>query len=801
MKRVPFRVGALGAMGAIGAATLLAAAQASAATLVRAPYIQSVSPTGAVVVWTTAAAGPAELKHGATPGALTTTVTGPSATQHEVKLSGLQPDSVVCYSVGEPGQVLAGGDATHCFRTAPTAGTKKKLRAWIVGDSGSGDSVQAAVRDAMLGAVGKTRPTLFLHMGDMAYDAGTTAEFTTNFFAMYPTVLAGTALFPTMGNHEGMSSDSGTQTGPYYTAYVLPKGGESGGLPSGTEAYYAYDWGNVHFIVLDSHDSSRSPTGPMLTWLKADLAATKQDFLVAYWHHPPYTKGSHDSDTESQLVEMRENALPILEAAGVDLVLAGHSHIYERSFLIDGAYDTPTVAAGKIKDPGDGKPLGSGPYAKKAGNVAHDGAVYVVAGHGGTGVSGTGGHPVMVKSELANGSCVLDVQGNRLSLFNVRSNGQITDRFTIVKGTGLVVASPDGGETYAPGTTTDIQWATVGTVGMVKLELSLDDGKSWSPIAGPLANTGKHTWTVPATTSDTALVRVVDAANGQVSDESNGVFTIGGPVKVIPSGSVWKYWDDAKDPGAAWATSGFDDAAWKSGPGQLGYGDGDEATVLAETTPARPSQYFRRTVDVAGKVSSASIKVVHDDGVAVFVNGKQVFSKYVNDLAHGAYASMQSADNETSTASVDETAFVPGKNVVAAVVKQAGATSSDVSFDLELTLTEVSQGTGGAGGSGTAGAGGTGTSGGAGSPAQGGAGGKGGSATAGGGAGAQTTGPGGSTGVGTAGSGAAGSGASAAPAASSDDGGGCGCNVGGTSDASLFAVAGALALLSRRRRR
>ena len=94
----------------------------------------------------------------------------------------------------------------------------------------------------------------------------------------------------------------------------------------------------------------------MDTWLKADLEQTTADWLVAYFHHPPYTKGSHDSDREKQLVEMRTYVMPILESGGVDLVLTGHSHIYERSMLMDGAYATPTVAENVILDDGDGDP-------------------------------------------------------------------------------------------------------------------------------------------------------------------------------------------------------------------------------------------------------------------------------------------------------------------------------------------------------------------------------------------------------------------------------------------------------------
>ena len=103
----------------------------------------------------------------------------------------------------------------------------------------------------------------------------------------------------------------------------------------------------------------------MITWVTADLAATDQDWVIAYWHHPPYTKGSHDSDFETELIEMREVFLPVLEQGGVDLVLAGHSHVYERSFLLDQHYgDSTTLTAAMKLDAGSGRPEDTGAYQK-----------------------------------------------------------------------------------------------------------------------------------------------------------------------------------------------------------------------------------------------------------------------------------------------------------------------------------------------------------------------------------------------------------------------------------------------------
>jgi Calcineurin-like phosphoesterase/Purple acid Phosphatase, N-terminal domain len=685
-------------------ATLFAASPALGQSLVRYPYPQRVSTIQATLVWRTDQATDSVVRYGSSPSSLDQTITsGIATTQHEVVLTGLSPATRYYYAVGHGGADLAGADAEHYLETAPTVGTPAKTRMWVVGDSGTGGTKQGQVRDAMIAFSGPDRPQLFLHVGDMAYSDGTTSEFTSNFFAPYADVLRHTVCWPAMGNHEGHSSDSGTQSGPYYDAYVLPTAGEAGGLPSGTEAYYSFDWGNAHFVVLDSHDSDRSPGGSMLTWMQQDLQATDQDWIIAYWHHPPYTKGSHDSDNEGQLIDMRENALPILEAAGVDLVLGGHSHIYERSYLIDGAYDTPTTAAGHVVDGGDGAVLGDGPYQKSSGTVGHEGTVYIVAGHGGTGVSGPADHPIMHFSEVDHGSVVLDLQGNRLGVANVRWDGVVSDRMSLVKGTGLVLGTPDGGESYGAGQMVDIAWATVGTVAEVDLDLSTDAGATWTPIAEAVPNTGSYSWTIPFVETNDGLVRVSSSASPSVEDESNARFIIGTTVTevVVTFGSMWRYDDGGVDHGDAWLDAAFDDAAWAEGPAELGYGDGDESTTLDDAT-VQPSYYFRRSFTLEGTPIDGGLRVVHDDGVAVWINGTPVLNVYADDTSFGAFADSQSSDNELSSAMIGADVLVEGSNVITAMVKQASAGSSDVSFDLELTTTIAlpppPPGTGGGGG-------------------------------------------------------------------------------------------------------
>ncbi len=184
----------------------------------------------------------------------------------------------------------------------------------------------------------------------------------------------------------------------------------------------------------------------MAMWLEDDLMATTQDWIIAYWHHPPYSRGSHDSDVEGQLIDMRANLLPILEAGGVDLVLSGHSRSYERSVLLDGHYgfsstlDPDTM----VLDHGDGDPAGDGPYTKLAvGPASHLGAVYAVAGSSGQ-LNSVVQHPVMVTWLEELGSLVLEVNGPQFEARFLDSTGAVLDHFAIHKPVPGAPACSDG---------------------------------------------------------------------------------------------------------------------------------------------------------------------------------------------------------------------------------------------------------------------------------------------------------------------------------------------------------------------
>jgi acid phosphatase type 7 len=429
----------------LGLAAMVTAGGPAVAQLKRGPYLQLGTPTSMVLRWRTGTATDSRVRYGPAPDALGQVKDDATSTkEHEVHLTGLTPDTLYYYSVGSTAQALAGPDAGHFFHTAPPSGTRRAYRIWVLGDAGKNNSGQQDVRDAYTAFNAGGTTDLWLMLGDNAYNSGTDSEYQKAVFDMYPTYLAQSVVWPTLGNHDAIGASSSTLSGPYYDSFTLPRQGEAGGVASGTEAYYSFDFGNIHFVCLNSWDVNRTPSGPMLTWLEQDLMANTQDWTVAFWHSPPYSKGSHDSDSEDDLIDMRENALPILESLGIDLVLCGHSHSYERSMLLDGHYGSSNTLIGAMKvDDGDGRIGSDGAYAKpSAGPAPHEGAAYVVAGSSGTSEGGDLDHPAMVVALDELGSVVLDVNGDQLDAKFINDSGTVRDYFTILKNTGDTVPNP-----------------------------------------------------------------------------------------------------------------------------------------------------------------------------------------------------------------------------------------------------------------------------------------------------------------------------------------------------------------------
>ncbi|WP_223787106.1 purple acid phosphatase family protein [Marinicella meishanensis] len=417
---------------------------AQASELIRGPYIQNQSPTSVTLRWRTHGLTDSVVMWGLAPGQLNESITQATpTTEHEVTITGLTPNQRYHYAVGSSAEILAGNDANHALTMPPTHGTAQPLRIWVLGDSGTANANAAAVRDAYLNFNGNQHTHLWLMLGDNAYSSGTEEQYQAAVFDMYPSLLRQSSLWPVIGNHDVHNANSLTGTGVYYDIFTLPKQarttGHSTGVDSGSEAYYSFDYGNVHFVMLDSVFISVPFRAAMIDWLQADLMMSQADWTIAMWHHPPYTKGSHDSDLESRHIWTRETVLPILEQHGVDLILGGHSHSYERSWLIDGHYGLSQSFDPQqhVLDGTNGNPFAGETYFKPTlGAAPHEGSVYVVAGSSGkVGNIEPNPHPAMrhllALQEL--GSLVIDVSGHHLLVQFLLDNGQVQDVFRLTK--------------------------------------------------------------------------------------------------------------------------------------------------------------------------------------------------------------------------------------------------------------------------------------------------------------------------------------------------------------------------------
>ncbi len=415
------------------------------ASIVRGPYLQKASESSITLKWRTDLTSKCTVLYGTSLNNLTDSISETSkVTEHELSIINLLPETKYYYEIKDSLGIQKETASDLYFKTHPTPSTDGSLTAWILGDCGTGNNDARAVRDAYYNYIGSDHTDMILFLGDNAYNDGTDQQYQDAIFEnMYENKLKNTIAWSCLGNHDGHSADSDSQTGPYYDIFSFPTAGESGGLASGTEAYYSFDYGHVHFIILDSYETDRSIGGAMYNWCLSDIQNTTAKWIVGIWHHPPYTKGSHNSDLESNLIQMRERFLPIFEDNGVDLVLSGHSHSYERSYYLNGhygnsnTYDNTIHTVGENGD-GSGKIESSGAYRRAInGEGEGQGSVYITTGSAGKTSSGNLNHPVMFYSVPDLGSCVLEISTDTLNVKFLRETEAIDDHFSIVKCKGL----------------------------------------------------------------------------------------------------------------------------------------------------------------------------------------------------------------------------------------------------------------------------------------------------------------------------------------------------------------------------
>jgi 3',5'-cyclic AMP phosphodiesterase CpdA len=341
----------------------------------RGPYVQGVTATSAVIAWMSKEPGAGMLKYGKAPELGWEAVDRRIGRRHAVAIAGLEPGSTYLYRVGGVGESWRKGG----FSTAPV-GEGASFSFVVVGDSGSGGKGQRVVA----GLLGRLEPDLALHTGDVVYPAGEERHYDRRFFTPYRELIKEVPVFPVLGNHDVRKGNGAAFLDNFHPPL---------GSPGSTKRYYSFDWGDAHFVALDSelyYGDKGSSAERQKAFLERDLAATDKRWKVAFLHRSPYGTSKHGGDDR-----VRYDLEPLFARYKVDLVFAGHDHVYERTVPIRGV-------------------------------------TYVVSGGGGRRLYPAGRGRLTACSRSAHHAVLVRVEGGRLSLEATEPDGTVFDRFASI---------------------------------------------------------------------------------------------------------------------------------------------------------------------------------------------------------------------------------------------------------------------------------------------------------------------------------------------------------------------------------
>jgi acid phosphatase type 7 len=388
------------------------------------------------------------------------------------------------YRVRGNGQTLAEG----YFTTRQPRG--RKIRFVAFGDNSYGDISDRAIAYHTY----KQNPDFVMNCGDNVYESGSDDEYQRYFFPVYNADLAGpregapllrsVPFYTVIANHDVQGKDEhgheiadftrNPDALAFYTAMHLPLNGPAApARPTPTMgpqpaiasfracagarfprmANYSFDYGDVHFLCLDSNRYIDPNDAALQAWIATDLTDTKAIWKFVVFHHPPFNVG----DEHYEVQHMRVLS-PLFEKLGVDIVLNGHEHNYQRprplKFLPAGPGKSAALGEKDRRVPGT---FAIDRSFDGVNNTRPNGVLYVVTGAGGKHLYDAGftdnperwrhaddNHADYVVKMVTDrhSLSVFDVDGARLTMAQIDEAGQEFDRITVTKGTRPATDQP-----------------------------------------------------------------------------------------------------------------------------------------------------------------------------------------------------------------------------------------------------------------------------------------------------------------------------------------------------------------------
>ena len=307
----------------------------------RGPFIQNASTSSIQISWKTPVPAIGRVDFGFDPGLGLSIGDDAVATNHIVTLTNLQAGSTYFYRVVSSGEGCTAVSSGASFRTLKESGP---VRFAVLGDSGSGWGPQYDVA----AAIALSQADLVLHTGDVIYPMNQPFRTDARCLSVYAGHMKTTPYYFCLGNHDLYAGDTA-----FLDAFHLPTN-----PVTGTEHFYSFDHGDVHFCSLFVPMRSinwRYPAyilgegSAQYRWLTNDLATTPKPWKVLFFHAPVITSGPHRWDNDGVVydrLELQRVLLPVAARYGVQVLFSGHDHAFERFAPLSGVHQVVSGGGG-----------------------------------------------------------------------------------------------------------------------------------------------------------------------------------------------------------------------------------------------------------------------------------------------------------------------------------------------------------------------------------------------------------------------------------------------------------------------